>query len=138
MLSQPARFFGVAVLILGLALLQGCGSGQKKMALTGKATFNGNPIPAGTITFDPDEKKENKGPQGRATIKDGVYKTDADFGPVSGPNIVRIEGYDGKPYNDAGGISITTGKRLFPAFQTDYDIPKDATTKDFNVTESTK
>jgi hypothetical protein len=83
------------VLILGcIALLAGCSeSGPARYRIQGTVEFDGRPVPAGTIYFDPDSSKGNKGPQGFATITDGKFDTDiGGKGRVGGPMTVRING----------------------------------------------
>ena len=62
------------LLISGSLALVGCGgaveSGPPRFRLSGKVTFDGKPVPAGTIYFEP-----ATGPAGSAQIKDGQYDT---------------------------------------------------------------
>jgi hypothetical protein len=93
-------------------------------------TYDGKPLPAGVIYFDPDVTKHNDGPQGYALIKDGVYSTagTGGRGVVGGPYLARIEGFDGKP-----GHELPLGKSLFTDFQQAVELPRAACTHDFHV-----
>ena len=65
-------------LLLGLAALTGCGGGgsEKVVPVTGKVTLDGEPLTAGTVTFQPDESKGNKSKASASGMVDasGNYK----------------------------------------------------------------
>jgi hypothetical protein len=65
-------FVALAALAGGNA---GCSSGPAVQHLSGKVTFNQQPVPAGRVFFLPDPTKANTGPGGFAEIKDGVFNT---------------------------------------------------------------
>jgi hypothetical protein len=111
-------------------VLAGCGDdGPRRYDVSGTVAYNGQPLPAGQIFFDPDAAKGHDGPQGYALIKDGRYNTaETDQGPIGGPHIVRIEGYDGKP-----GEELPLGRPLFNDFQQSVDLPQEDTKLDFVV-----
>jgi hypothetical protein len=91
--------------------------------------FDGKPVPAGMIFFDPDVSRGNDGPQGFAPIKDGRYDTRHNGkGAVGGPHMVRIQCFDGKP-----GAELPMGHLLRPEYTTAIDLPGKATTQDFDV-----
>ena len=116
-----------AILCLG----SGC-SAEKfpRYRISGKATWAGQPIPAGLIYFEPDFSQGNKGPAGRATIKDGVYDTAAaGKGVVRGPHRVRVDGFDPARSKSDDGIVQTTP--LFETYETTLDLP--AAPSEFNV-----
>jgi hypothetical protein len=116
-------------------LALGCG-GDKTYRVSGKVTFKGQPIPAGRITFTPDNTKGNKGPAGYAEIKGGQYDTSATGGrgTVGGAMNVMIEGYDPSAAPDKAAKSGEgTMKPLFPRYDTKADLPAGDTTKDFDV-----
>lgn len=127
---------GSAALFLVAALL-GCGDdAPDTYHVSGTVTFDGKPIPAGTIRFVPDGAKQNSGPPGIARIADGKYDTSAEGGKghVGGPMIVQIEGHDP---SGQGATDEETGEKimtpLFPGYKTTAELPKDASTKDFAV-----
>jgi len=118
-----------AIVCAGLA---GCGGskGPDRHRVWGKVTFHGQPVPVGSIKFDPDGSQGNQGPQGFATIKDGHYDTaGAGAGVVGGPHVVRISGFDGIASSD----DAPQGAPLFPAYQTTVDLPKEPAEKDFEI-----
>lgn len=100
-----------------LCFLAGCGSSDGRNPVSGAVTYDGQPLKYGTIQFDPDTKKGNSGPQGSAEIRDGRYTTPAGFGPVSGPHIVRITGWNAVP--EAGMLPAP----LVSEYETAIDIP---------------
>lgn len=116
----------------GLALPGGCGGGPKQNHLSGRVQFDGKPLPAGEIYFDPDLAKGNDGPQGFARIKDGQYDTRQSNTPAgSGAYVVRILGFDGKT---PPGVDLPLGRPLFAEYKTATDIPDQKDGKlDFEV-----
>jgi hypothetical protein len=120
----------------------GCG-GEKVHRVSGKITFNGNPVPSGMIYFMPDGSKGHTGPTGYANIKNGEYDTSSEGGRgvPSGPVIVAIEGFDPSSPPDKPKTKMekelasaeSTIKTLFPRWETNWDMPAATATKDFEV-----
>ena len=85
-----------------MAILAGCGGsgGVQRHVLEGMVTFEGDPGPYGTISFEPDRKRGGQGPAGFARIKDGYFSTDdSGKGSVAGPMKVKIAGFPSdKPF----------------------------------------
>jgi len=125
--------FAAAGLAAALAFLAGCGGGpDATYRVSGKATFKGQPIQNGQIYFDPDLAKKSTGRQGFAEIKDGAYDTSVSGkSPSGGPYIVRIEAFEGVKTSPDQAL-----KPLFGYFQQAVELPKEATTKDFDVPAS--
>lgn len=121
----------VSMLLCFLAI--GCGGG-KGYRLSGKATFKGQPIASGKIFFTPD-LKSGSGPAGYADIKDGTYDTDwaGGHGVAGGPTTVRIEAIDPSYTPKEDKFGEKAAKQLFPPYQKNVDIPKQAGTMDFDV-----
>jgi hypothetical protein len=140
MLRRCARRAGLTFLVCAFlgCLSLGCG-GDKTYRVSGKVTFKGNPVPAGQIYFIPDGAKGNSGATGFARIKDGTYDTDAEGGRGSagGPMIIAIEGLDPSTApakaDPSGEVTATV---LFARYEVNEDLPKEATTKDFEVPAS--
>ncbi|MEN6335103.1 MAG: hypothetical protein ABFE01_12640 [Phycisphaerales bacterium] len=124
----PRALLGLAALLPLLTL--GCSgqSGPATYELSGKVLYNGNPVPAGEVSFQPDGSQGNAGPGCIATITSGQYKTEPGTGVVGGAYIVRIVGYDGVPVGDSA-----QGKEMFPPYETKVDLPKEISTHDFEV-----
>ena len=89
--------------VVAFCFLIGCG-GQGHV--TGTVTHNGEPVPFGTIVFQPDESQGNSGPAVTAEIINGKYDTSkSGGGGVSyGAVTVTIEGYDGVPGGAKKGV----------------------------------
>jgi len=100
---------------LWLAIL-GCSAEVSTFPVEGTVTFKGKAIPRGEIYFDPDSSI--KGPQGKALIREGKFSTkEFNSGIVPGKYIIRIQGFDGKPREDA-----PMGKVIFPAYELSMDL----------------
>jgi hypothetical protein len=114
-------------------VLGGCGgpAGPERYEVSGKATFGGQPIPAGKIMFVPDRAAANNGPRGIAKIENGQYKTLPDEGAVAGLQIVQIQGYDG--VCPPGWSGSDFGKPIFKRYDTKANLPAEATSIDFDV-----
>ncbi len=123
----------VTAIVLVL-LLSGCG-GEKIYHLSGAVTFQGKPVPAGHIVFEPDTSAGNSGAASFATIKDGRYDTRSlnGHGSVGGPHHVRILGLDGIPRGE-----LLNGMPVFPEYSTTADLPKADATQEFDVPRSAK
>lgn len=109
----------------------GCSSrqtGPPRFTVSGQVTFDGKPVPAGRIAFEPDVAAGNSGPGGYGSIIDGHFSTFARMGAVSGPQTVRITGFDGIPAGE-----LVEGKPLFPEYSTTVELPAEAATIDFEV-----
>ncbi|MCX7426751.1 MAG: hypothetical protein NTW96_14130 [Planctomycetia bacterium] len=106
--------------LLALLLLGGCGSGlPERGKVTGKVTFNGRPVPEGTVTFYP---KTGRSASGRIQ-PDGTYTLttfDEGDGAIVGSHEVTIESVQfakvpqPKSFEAELG-SAKTGKRVDPA-----------------------
>ncbi len=119
---------GVALCLLALTA-GGCGSATSgRLKMKGQVSFEGKPVPAGQIFF------RSKGEQpihGAGIIKDGAYQTAGpDFGPIAGPQEVRIQIFDGKPEESMKGIN-PHGNPLAPDQEVAIDLAPGTTTFDF-------
>ena len=65
-----------------LVALTGCSSGPKPMRVWGNVTFEGKPLPEGTITFTP--IAPHTGPSTGGSITEGRYEVPEKVGPLSG------------------------------------------------------
>jgi hypothetical protein len=124
---QPVSF---ALFLLSFTILSGCTSGERTYHLSGAITYDGKPVPAGHIIFEPDSNTGNNGGSGFAKIKDGRYDTHIldGRGVIGGPHIVRIHGLDGVVRGE-----LLNGIPLFQEYTTTADLPKKAGTLDFAV-----
>jgi hypothetical protein len=132
MVTQLFPSVAVAACIL-LAFLAGCGRDKGLTDLAGTVTFKNAPVPAGTITIEPDPSRDNHGPQCAAGIADGVFRSRYNYGSVSGPVVIRVDGYTGVPEGES-----FVGRPLFPSYEFTAEIPKAAShTLDIVVPDAT-
>lgn len=119
-----------------IGMVSGCGgaSGPERYELSGTVQFQGKPVPAGQIVFEPDSSKGNVGPQGMAEIREGKYDTrDGGRGMVGGPHVVRIRGYDRLSLDE-----MHPPQPLFPEYETTVDLSKEDGVYDFDVPAGAK
>jgi hypothetical protein len=117
-----------ALLILLLApLAGGCGGGSG-YEVSGQVTWKGQPVPAGEVVFEPDPAKGNVGPQSRAPIREGGFRTPAGKGSVSGPVRIVIRGHSGVP-----NAENPLGNPLFPPYELKKELPRQASTLELEV-----
>jgi len=123
---------GVASALMALMLLlAGCGGseGPPKFHIEGAVTFEGEPVPAGEISFEPDSSQGNSGPGTIVPIIDGRYNSSGTGGIIGGPMIARIVGYDGNAVEQSDfGVS------LFSQISVSVDLPQEDTSYDFELT----
>jgi hypothetical protein len=131
--SRAARHRPEWLLALGVGLVvlaTGCGGGPKRSHVSGRILYDGKPVPAGEIYFDPDVTKGHDGPQGFARIQDGKYDTRAvEKSLAPGPHVVRILGFDGKPAPE-----LPFGRPLFAEYTKSVDLTAQGDSKlDFEI-----
>ncbi|GAA4434562.1 hypothetical protein [Bremerella cremea] len=127
--------WNLAGTLLCLAMLGGCTAEESdRFVITGNATYDGKPIPAGELVFTPDTSRGNKGPQGKAKIVDGKFTTRGDGrGVVGGPHRVELRAFDGVAFQDAE-MTVEEGRPLFGSLKGDIDLPPDSAVIDAHVT----
>ena len=118
-----------AGLALTLATSVGCQKSNGMTPVTGKVTFKGSPVPMGNVYIEPDASQGNKGPQCRSSIIKGVFTSRPEFGAVSGPVIVDVEGAEQRPESEFP-------TPLFPRYTFKTEIPKGKATLDIVVPEN--
>jgi len=133
---QTLQYYSLTLMLWALCpVVGGCQSsvpGPEKFEVSGEVTFSGQPVPTGTIIFEPDSAKGNSGPGGGGAIKDGHFVTYAGKGVVGGPYIARISGFTGTPKKE-DGEEILEGDPLFAEYRTEVEFPKKNTQHDFEV-----
>ena len=121
----------IAAILMVVALLagsSGCKRSNGLTPVTGKVTFKGNPVPMGNVYIEPDASQGNKGPQCRSSIIKGVFASRPEFGSVSGPVIIDVEGFEQRAESDFP-------TPLFPRYTFKTEIPKGKATLDIVVPE---
>jgi len=127
MRSQVCRLTGG---VAAFALAVGCSSKPEMAQVSGKVTFNGQPVPAGWISFTPEP---GKGPVRVCQIRDGVYDSSRESEPgiFPGKNLIKIAGFNGKKEPFWG-----QGKQIFSPVGEEADVPSGPSTRDFVIPES--
>ncbi|HCO26913.1 MAG: hypothetical protein CME31_02095 [Gimesia sp.] len=88
-------------------LLSGCGASKQEFsraAVSGIVKLDGDPLSEGVIRFIP--QGENKGPKASATIHNGIFSIDENFGPVTGTNRIEIDSTDDGGYAPDDELAI--------------------------------
>jgi hypothetical protein len=98
--------------------LAGCGGPKDELnrqGVTGKVTFNGQPLKTGTVEFSPQGSGATTG--GGATVTDGEFSIAAERGLPPGTYLVRISsaGETAEPAEALPGESNVVAKELIPA-----------------------
>lgn len=113
--TRAFRLAAPAVLAL---LLAGCGAGDAgRASVSGKVTYDGEPVKQGQIVFEP----LGSGRLGIAQIGDGVFSMPPQQGPTPGKYTVRItaERPTGKTTqalaSSGGGGSVDVYEQFIPA-----------------------
>jgi hypothetical protein len=119
------RMLPMVALLFLLLHAAGCSKGPGRREIAGKVNYDGKPVVYGMIYFEPDSSKGHSGPQGAGEVRDGIYRTNPDYGPVPGPTLVRITGWDQVP---GGGVPPTFN------YEARVDLPDaDQKALDFDV-----
>lgn len=130
----PALGLGpVLIVAIGLGLT-GCrqDAGPKRYSLEGEVTWEGRPVPAGSIIISPDVAAGNVGPATGVDIRDGRYRTLPGRGTIGGPHVFQIHGYDGQVIQTPE-IFDALGKQLFPPIRLNIDLPASDATHDLRL-----
>jgi len=124
------RFAAAFGLAAALAVLAGCSqSGPTYYHVAGTVTFGGQPVPKGTVTFEPDAAKGVRGQMGYADLVQGKFDTrTAGKGVLGGAYVIRVLGYDGKAAYEA-----PYGNGIFPEYTINRDLPKEDSTLTIDV-----
>lgn len=103
----------------------GCGP-QARFNVTGNVTLDGQPVPAGTVTFIPLGTEPAGRTAGVAQISRGRFATRDGRSPGSGRHRVLVNGCDGVPCTSRLGDTVIEhpmGKDLFTSHVVEVDLP---------------
>lgn len=110
--------------VLLLTMLLGCGApeGPAKFDVSGNVTYQGKPVPTGTVTFYPNTEKGTSGPTAQAKIVDGKYDTRSEFSKptIAGNLIIVVDGFEAPRPNE----EVPTP--LFKPFQMEFEMPAES------------
>ncbi|WP_145266672.1 hypothetical protein [Calycomorphotria hydatis] len=127
-----SRQFCFMAIMLGASLcLPACSqqTGPERFRVSGTVTYEGEPVPAGSISFEPDSSKGNSGPGTLVEIHDGKFDTGTRKGVIEGAMIARIIGYDGVKLPESD-----LGKTIFPQKSVSLELPAEDSTQDIELT----
>jgi hypothetical protein len=113
-------------LLVGMGVFaSGCtGDGIVRHQVSGKVTFQGQPVNDGAIILEPDASIGKIAPTSFARIENGSFRTTRAEGPTTGKYKLRIMGYDkSKMKKDAAVGEIVDLPELFPEYAIDIDVP---------------
>ncbi|MGY8768910.1 MAG: hypothetical protein ACKVH8_10855 [Pirellulales bacterium] len=100
-----------SILLLTLACFLGCGGEPSLPSITGKVTFDGQPIEVGSIMFEP---VDGKGTTEGGTIENGTYTVSVTSGSkkvrITSPKVVGQR----KMYDTPDSEMIDITKELLP------------------------
>jgi hypothetical protein len=96
---------------IAVAVLAGCGGdkGPERVVVTGTVTYNGKPIPTGTVQFTP--VQTSLVPAAGADITDGKYRADIHGGVPVGTHNIAIEAY--RPVKGPRGSAHENGLQQY-------------------------
>jgi hypothetical protein len=91
-MSSFLQILGTAILALLLLGLAGCNKPPAKpLPVQGRVTYQGVPLPGGTLVFTPDVARGGSGPVARAEIQpDGTYSLRTEDQPGAYPGWYRV------------------------------------------------
>lgn len=113
------------VMLGALLLLTGCQQEQADgFLVSGTVTYQGKPVPRGTLLLTPDTSKGNSGPAVSLDIVDGKFETPstAKTRHQGGAYRVYIDGFDGNAKPEA---ELPLGRALFMEYETEVTLPEE-------------
>ncbi|MBA2117977.1 hypothetical protein [Bremerella alba] len=129
---HASRFWLALVTIVLLGATFGCGgkSDSGTYPISGTVTYQGKPVPVGSLTLVPDSSQGNRGAAVSMEIVDGKFDSaNASRGHVGGPHLATIVGLDGNGDDDL----FPMGYMLFQDYQVSLDLPQEESTQDIVV-----
>lgn len=112
-------------LLLGLAAA-GCGDGT--VGVTGTVAYGGQPLPSGSITFEPDPDAGMTGAGAVVAVKDGRFVVAGEQKVMPGKYKVRID-----PPMLGSGMDMKGIPAMFPPYQTTAEVKADGAPLAFDV-----
>ncbi|MEX1223721.1 MAG: hypothetical protein WEA31_04155 [Pirellulales bacterium] len=114
-----------------LALVGCSDDGPPRYQVHGRVTYDGRPVPAGRVIFEPDAAAGGKGPAGYADIANGSYRTLSDKGVVGGPHQIRVICLSGTAEGE-----LAEGRMLCPEYRETVDLPTDNAEHNIDIPSS--
>ncbi|NCA11038.1 hypothetical protein EBR56_04395 [bacterium] len=117
----------MTVAVVAVVAAEGCRpSGPPRYHVGGSVTFDGTPVPSGTVSFVPAGSGPDAQPYGFCEIKAGRYASRTGKSPGSGRYRAIVVGCDGVPYQTKIADAIVDhphGKPVFPTHVVEVDLP---------------
>lgn len=120
--DQRGLFSSLLLVCSALMLAEnGCRRGLDMVPVSGKVTYNGQPLKFGSVTFQPQKGQPARGEiQSDGTFTLSTFKSGD--GAVVGPHKVRVACYESqRTPAKAGGGEQSLGKLLIPVKYTFFD-----------------
>jgi len=111
----------VRLVCLGALALAVTGCGGGGVAVTGTVTRGGQPLPAGTIAFEPESRSGTTGPGASTAIQDGKFALEGNKKLPPGHYLVRIS-----PPPLRSGTDLKTAPPQFKPWETKMELKPDA------------
>jgi hypothetical protein len=112
-----------------VAMLAGCSRGPslERFPVAGTVTYDGRPVPQGSVWFEPTAAVGTIAATGFAVIENGSYRTPPDTSPGKGLYKVRIIGRDGTPPTEKDRGEMMPGQKflgqpVFPEYSTTMEL----------------
>ena len=132
-ISRPSAW--LCLLVIASLTLAGCGGDSlNRCPVKGTVTFQGKPVEAGAIFFEPTASVGNTAPTVYLSIQNGKYDAGSE-GPVPGKYTVIVGGMD-KSKESVDDDGITHTPQLFEDYRFEVEIPPPGNTLDIEVPES--
>lgn len=120
----------VSLVLLGTTIGCRVKSDLETYPISGTVTYQGEPVPIGSITLVPDSSQGNRGAAVSMEIVDGKFDSaNASRGHVGGPHVATIVGLDGNGDDDL----FPKGYMLFQDYQVSLDLPNEESTSDIVI-----
>jgi hypothetical protein len=136
-ISIPGRRLAA---LLFLVTLVGCTDGnttadtRPRKAVTGTVTLDGQPLPQGTITFDPVERKPGT-TIAVADVKDGKFAIDRGFGPVPDKYKILISSRTATKLNPGEPLPKPEPEKVPAQFNSKSTLTKEITDQSVNTVD---
>ena len=112
-----------------VAMLAGCSRGPslERFPVAGTVTYDGRPVPRGSVWFAPTAAVGTIAAADFAVIENGSYRTPPDTSPGKGLYKVRIIGRDGTPPTEKDRGEMMPGQKflgqpVFPEYSTTMEL----------------
>ncbi|MEQ1825948.1 MAG: hypothetical protein ABL921_08365 [Pirellula sp.] len=125
-----------ASVIAVLLLAPGCGDGLDRFRVRGTVTYEGKPVEAGMIFFEPTSSAGSIAPTTYLSIKAGKYDAGSE-GPTKGKYRVTVGGFDRANEKKDGEGTVFTPS-LFPDYKFETEIPPENNVLDIEVPSKKK